>query len=162
MSGINGRLRGINVSSDAQGRVPMDQARLAEVRAGKSNIGIGDILIFDFDGDPKKISKADNDRTDNVRVEVKTVRGKGRESVTMYTIGKVGDDKIDKDGDAPFEGIREGVDAARHLNVAHLRCETSDGHMQCYFRQVRITDEGTFTSEWIGAEDGGGLRVGRQ
>jgi len=171
--GIKGRLRQINTHVDKPtpdqpetGRVRMNAKREEEIRAGKSNIGEGDILIFDFEGDPSKISEADNDRTDNVTVEAKTVRGggpvkPGRETITSYSVGKEHDEITEKDGDAPFDGTRAAKDEKTHLNLFHAQC-LGGGGMKVSFRQVRVTDDGTFVSEWIGADDGEGFRVGRQ
>lgn len=153
--GIKGRLRQINVRSDTAGRVKMDATRQAEIVAGKSNLNVGDILIFDFDGDSSKISKKDNDRTDNVRIECKVEGGPGG-GITTFTVGKEGDEHTDKAGDAPFEGIREQSDEDKHLNVFHA--ETQDGHnVKASFRQVRESGGTEYVSNWLGP-----YSVGRQ
>lgn len=170
VSDIGVRLRQINTNVDRPspeqpeaGRVRMNKTREDEIRAGRSNLGAGDILIVDFKGDPEKISKEENDRTDNVGVEVKTLRRGGAESITTYTAGKTGDGRTEKDGDAPFDAdIRPEKDEGTHLNLFHLQCTGGD-HMQAFIRQYRITDDGVrHESDWLGATDGEGFRIGAQ
>lgn len=169
---IRGKLRQINTSVEKPtpeqpetGRKRMNLRREEQIRSGQSNLGFGDILIFDFDGDPTYISKAENDRMDNVRIEVEytQTRANGLEivSYTKFTVGEENDDVTEKDGDAPFSGIRAEKDENTHLNLFHAFC-TGGHHGKARFRQVRTVDIVEFISPWVGAGDGQGFRVGRQ
>lgn len=163
---INARLRQINTPSDKKGRVNLEDVepgRTAEIAAGKSNVAAGQILIFDADGDPNKISKSDNDRTDNVGWDIKYITGRNeKEKNCSVSLGVVGDDKFDYDGDAvPFEAIREEADAKRHFNVAHFRY-TGGNTGTASFRQWRVAGGIRYESNWVGASDGNGLRFGAQ
>lgn len=166
MADISVRLSQINTPSDTLGRANLEDVepgRTAEIRAGKSNLHPGQILILDADGDPDKISVEDNNRTDNVGWDVKFVGGVNEvEKVGTFTMGKAGDEKFEHAGDkVPVEFLREERDAKTHFNKAHARVLEHRG--QLYFRQWRQTSDGVrHESDWFGAEDGLGLRLGSQ
>jgi hypothetical protein len=171
MSDINVSLRQINVPSDTLGRVNIEQVepgRTAEIKAGISNIGVGYILILDGEGNPDVISPEEEHKRGNVGWDVKVVGGvQEREHIATFVLGAK-DDKADvSGGHVPFECIRVGGETPgsaerTRFDVAHFRyVEGASG--QAWFRQWRVTDDGVrHESEWLGASDGGGFRIGSQ
>lgn len=169
MADISVRLTQVNTSDPKLGRVNIEQVepgRTAELRAGTSNFGVGNILIFDGSGNPDVISPEEEGGRD-AGWDIKFTGGAGKEKIRSYALGAK-DDKADESGDrVPFECIRVGGNTPgsaerTKFDVSHF-AYVGPENGQGYFRMWRVTsDKVRHESDWVGAEDGSGFRFGRQ
>lgn len=137
MDAIKIHLNAVRIKDDKEGIIDLDEhepGRTAEIRDGRSNIGVGYRLRFDADGHPDYISKSENDKIDNVKWTIVT-DGK---NVATYTLvpAKKGDFEVVKDGKGPFDGVRSALAGKTHFNVFTVECIEGPGST-CTVQQAR-------------------------